>query len=187
MSGKEIMETGSGISRRGIYVTLTVVAALIAVFGYLSFEWLFCRFYVPPGLYGGGHRQIGAGTPRVGSILVEEGEKGIRREVLAEGRHFLNPIQYDVEIVPAVSIPLGNGRHRDRQSRPRTASGRDHRPRPRKQGRMARCARPRPLPAESRRGYQIEIADAVNIPVGYVGVVTSQTGRNRRRETSPSG
>lgn len=49
MSGKEIMETGSGISRRGIYVTLTVVAALIAVFGYLSFEWLFCRFYVPPG------------------------------------------------------------------------------------------------------------------------------------------
>lgn len=27
--------------------------------------------------------------------------------MLAEGRHFLNPIQYDVEIVPAVSIPLG--------------------------------------------------------------------------------
>ena len=49
MSGKEIMKTRSGISRRGIYVTLTIVAALIAVFGYLSFEWLFCRFYVPPG------------------------------------------------------------------------------------------------------------------------------------------
>lgn len=88
MSGKEIMETRSGISRRGIYVTLTIVAALIAVFGYLSFEWLFCRFYVPARLYGGGHRQIGAGTPRAGSILVEEGEKGIPARGAGRGKAF---------------------------------------------------------------------------------------------------
>lgn len=175
MSGKEIMETGSGISRRGIYVTLTVVAALIAVFGYLSFEWLFCRFYVPPGYMAVVTAKSGR-EPRVGSILVEEGEKGIRREVLAEGRHFLNPIQYDVEIVPAVSIPLGKVGIVTAKVGRELPPGEIIAPDRESKGVWRDVLGPG-LYRLNPEGYQIEIADAVNIPVGYVGVVTSQTGR----------
>ena len=174
MSGKEIMETGSGISRRGIYVTLTVVAALIAVFGYLSFEWLFCRFYVPPGYMAVVTAKSGR-EPRAGSILVEEGEKGIRREVLAEGRHFLNPIQYDVEIVPAVSIPLGKVGIVTAKVGRELPPGEIIAPDRESKGVWRDVLGPG-LYRLNPEGYQIEIADAVNIPVGYVGVVTSQTG-----------
>ncbi len=174
MSGKEIMETRSGISRRGIYVTLTIVAALIAVFGYLSFEWLFCRFYVPPGYMAVVTAKSGR-APRAGSILVEEGEKGIRREVLAEGRHFLNPIQYDVEIVPAVSIPLGKVGIVTAKVGRELPPGEIIAPDRESKGVWRDVLGPG-LYRLNPEGYQIEIADAVNIPVGYVGVVTSQTG-----------
>ena len=174
MSGKEIMETRSGISRRGIYVTLTIVAALIAVFGYLSFEWLFCRFYVPPGYMAVVTAKSGR-EPKAGSILVEEGEKGIRREVLAEGRHFLNPIQYDVEIVPAVSIPLGKVGIVTAKVGRELPPGEIIAPDRESKGVWRDVLGPG-LYRLNPEGYQIEIADAVNIPVGYVGVVTSQTG-----------
>lgn len=176
MSGKEIMETGSGISRRGIYVTLTVVAALIAVFGYLSFEWLFCPFLRSARLYGGGHRQIGAGTPGSVRFWSKRAKRGSRRKVLAEGRHFLNPIQYDVEIVPAVSIPLGKVGIVTAKVGRELPPGEIIAPDRESKGVWRDVLGPG-LYRLNPEGYQIEIADAVNIPVGYVGVVTSQTGR----------
>ena len=114
--------------------------------------------------------------PRVGSILVEEGEKGIRREVLAEGRHFLNPIQYDVEIVPAVSIPLGKVGIVTAKVGRELPPGEIIAPDRESKGVWRDVLGPG-LYRLNPEGYQIEIADAVNIPVGYVGVVTSQTGR----------
>ena len=175
MSGKEIREPRSGISRRGMYVTSAVVAALIAAFGYLSFEWLFCRFYVPPGYMAVVTAKSGR-EPKPGSILVEEGEKGIRREVLAEGRHFLNPIQYDVEIVPAVSIPLGKVGIVTAKVGRELPPGEIIAPDRDSKGVWRDVLGPG-LYRLNPEGYQIEIADAVNIPVGYVGVVTSQTGK----------
>ena len=42
-----------------------------------------------------------------GQILAKEGQKGIRERVLGEGRHFLNPILFEHEILPVTTIPAG--------------------------------------------------------------------------------
>ena len=87
-------------------VTAVAVLGFIALAVYLVYLWGFCRFYVPAGHMAVVTAKSGK-APAPGTILVERGEKGIWREVLPEGRHFLDPVQYDVKIVPAVSIPLG--------------------------------------------------------------------------------
>ena len=43
-----------------------------------------------------------------GQILAEKGEKGVLREVLGEGRHFLDPVNNEWKVVPATTIPLGS-------------------------------------------------------------------------------
>ena len=50
--------------------------------------------------------KVGASLPE-GRILADEGEKGVRREVLPPGRHRLNPYAYDVELAPATVIKPG--------------------------------------------------------------------------------
>ena len=81
------------------------IAALIII-AVGIYIWFFCRFYVPAGHMAVVTAKSGK-TPAEGTILVERGEKGIWKEVLAEGRHFLDPLYYDYKIVPAVEIPLG--------------------------------------------------------------------------------
>lgn len=161
-------------SRAGFAALLIgFVAAIFLLWG--AYSWLFCRFYVPPGQMAIVTSKIGK-NPAPGAILVGPGEKGIRHDVLAEGRHFLDPFCYEIKIVPAIEIPLGKvgvvtskiGRElppgeiitvdRDGKGVWRNVLG----------------------PGTYRlnpQGYQVDIFDAINIPVGYVGVVTSQTGK----------
>lgn len=139
-----------------------------------AYQWFFCRFYVAPGYMAIVTAKTGA-TPAGDHILVKRGEKGIWEEVLPEGRHFLDPIAYDWEIVPALTIPLGKigivtakvGRelpageiiaaNRDCKGIWRDVLG-------------PGTYRLNPL------GYNVRIDDAINIPIGYVGIVTAQTG-----------
>ena len=57
--------------------------------------------------------KIGIVTSKVGKKLMEdeflagEGEKGIWRKVLGPGKYRFNPYGYKIELVPAVSIPIG--------------------------------------------------------------------------------
>jgi len=155
---------------------LTAVIGLIFLLFLLygAYLWFFCRFYVPPM-----HMAIitaKTGTmPASGQILVERGEKGIWREVLPEGRHFLDPILYDVKLVPATSIPIGKvGIVTSKVGKPLPPGG-IIAPDKESQGVWRNVLGPG-THRLNPQGYQVDIADAINIPIGYVGVVTSQTG-----------
>ncbi|MDR3078398.1 MAG: hypothetical protein LBV15_06515, partial [Planctomycetota bacterium] len=62
--------------------------------------------YIPPGKVGVVTSLVGDNLPP-GEFLAEPGQKGTWRKVLGPGRYRLNPFGYAVEIVDAVSIPVG--------------------------------------------------------------------------------
>lgn len=159
------------------FMVFKAVAALLllAVLIYGGFQWLICRVYVPAGRMAVVTAKSGS-EPKSGSILVEKGEKGIWREVLAEGRHFLNPFYYDVKLVPAVSVPLGKVGIVTSKVGRELPPGEIIAPDRESKGVWRDVLGPG-LYRLNPEGYQVDIVDAVNIPIGYVGVVTSQTGK----------
>src|SRR5205809_167805 len=80
----------------------------IALAGLIAFLMLWNSFfsYVPPGK----HLLIIAkdGQPLTpGHVLAEKGQKGVRREVLGEGWHFILPVVYTTELEDNTVIPPG--------------------------------------------------------------------------------
>ncbi|MDA0577793.1 MAG: SPFH domain-containing protein [Verrucomicrobia bacterium] len=61
---------------------------------------------IPPGKVGLVTSKVGANLP-VGEFLAEPGQKGSWRRVLGPGRYRINPYGYQVDIVSAISIPVG--------------------------------------------------------------------------------
>ncbi len=61
---------------------------------------------IPTGKVGVVTAKVGAELPP-GEFLAEPGQKGIWRRVLGPGKHRLNPYGYQIDIVDAVSIPVG--------------------------------------------------------------------------------
>lgn len=153
-------------------ITGIVLVIALVVLGYL---WFFCRFYVPPQ-----HMAIvtakSGSTPKGSDILVERGEKGIWRDVLAEGRHFLDPVRYDVKIVPATVIPLGKVGIVTSKVGKELPAGEIIAPDHSYKGVWKDVLGPG-IYRLNPEGYTIEITDALNIPIGYAGVVTSQSGQ----------
>lgn len=156
-----------------IIVRVVLPLALIVLGGYGVWMWGFCRFYVPAGYMAIITSKQGDSLP-TGQILAQRGQKGIWAEPLAEGRHFLNPIQYDWEIVRAIHVPAGKiGVVTSKVGQDLPAGefiAEDH-----QKGIWRRVLGPgmyRLNPA----GYQVDIIDAVSIPIGYVGVLTSLSG-----------
>ncbi len=71
------------------------------------YDWqIVDALYIPPGKVGVVTSLVGDNLPP-GEFLAEPGQKGTWRTVLGPGRYRLNPIGYSVEIIDAVSIPLG--------------------------------------------------------------------------------
>ncbi|OQA85215.1 MAG: SPFH domain / Band 7 family protein [Lentisphaerae bacterium ADurb.Bin242] len=148
---------------------------VLCVAAYGIYLWFFCRFYVAPGCMAIVTAKSGD-DPKAGELLVERGEKGIWKEVLPEGRYFLDPVMYDVDIVPAVTIPIGKvGIVTSKIGKP-LPSGEIIAPDKSYQGVWRDVLGPGTYRLNPQ-GYRVDIADAINIPIGYVGVVTSQTGK----------
>ena len=155
-----------------VSVLLLIVPALLLAAG--IYYWCFCRFYVPPE-----HMAIitakSGRTPAPGTLLVEKGERGIWREVLPEGRYFLDPVMHDIKIVPAINIPIGKvGVVTAKVGKP-LAPGEIIAPDKTHQGVWRNVLTPG-VHRLNPEGYKVDIVDAINIPIGYVGVVTAQTG-----------
>ena len=149
------------------------VAAAVAVFGF-GFLWFCCRVYVPEGQMAIVTAKTGRPLPP-GRILAEPGEKGVQRVPLAEGRHFLNPINNDWRIVPTMTIPAGSVGVVTSKTGKELAAGEILAPDDDSKGVWRRVLGPGTYRLNPE-GYDIKVVSAINIPIGYVGVVTSLTG-----------
>ncbi len=73
----------------------------------LFYDWeIVDAQFIPPGKIGVVTSLVGENLPP-GEFLAEPGQKGTWRTVLGPGRYRLNPIGYSLEIIDAVSIPVG--------------------------------------------------------------------------------
>ena len=81
-------------------------AVLFLLVLYGLWLWVFCRFYVPPDCMAVIISKTGKTLPE-GQILAEKGEKGVLKDVLGEGRYFLNPIIYEWVLKPVIEIDIG--------------------------------------------------------------------------------
>ena len=152
---------------------LAIVAAAAIGFPWFVWQWGFCRFYVGPDQMAVITAKTGAELPP-GQILARKGQRGIQEDVLGEGRHFLNPWLYDWKIVPVVSIPPGKvGVVTSKVGDPLPEG--EFLAEPGQKGIWRNVLGPgkyRMNPV----GYQIDVVDAISIPIGYDGVVTSLSG-----------
>ncbi|CAK0752659.1 Band 7 domain-containing protein [Gammaproteobacteria bacterium] len=71
------------------------------------YEWqLFPVMIIEPGKVGIVTAMVGSDLP-TGEFLANEGQKGIQRRVLGPGKYRLNPYGYRIEVINALSIPVG--------------------------------------------------------------------------------
>lgn len=156
-------------------VPVILVPVLALLFFGTFFVWTFCRIQVPAGYMAIVTAKVGKPLP-TGQILAGPGEKGVQRDPLPEGRHFLDPINYAWHIVPVVSIPVGKVGVVTSKGGKELPDGQI----------LASDASFKGVwkdvfgPGTYRlnpEGYEVTQLDAINIPIGYVGIVTSQTGK----------
>lgn len=161
---------GSGRWKRlalvGGVLTILVIVGVVVL-------WTTFFKYVPPGK----HLVLIAknGDPLdPGEVLAKEGQKGIRREVMGEGFHFVMPIVYTCEIEENTIIPPGKiGIVTARGGRP-PADGRVLAEEG-EQGIQRRVLTPGAYRLNAH-GYDVEIVPATEIKSGFVGVVRRLLG-----------
>ncbi|VGO21079.1 SPFH domain-containing protein [Pontiella sulfatireligans] len=154
---------------------ISAVVTIVIILGALQFMWLwgFCRFYVGPNKMAIITAKNGKAL-EPGQILARDGQKGIREETLAEGRHFLNPIFYEREIVAAILIDPGKVGVVTSKVGAKLPEGEFIAERGQK-GIWRSVLGPGKY-RMNPYGYNVEIVDAISIPIGYDGVVTSLAG-----------
>ena len=140
-----------------------------------GFVWCCCRVYVPAGMMAIVTAKTGDPLP-AGAILAEAGQKGVQREPLAEGRHFLNPVNNDWRIVPLTTIPAGSIGLVTSKTGRELPSGEILAPDRDSKGVWKDVLGPGSYRLNPE-GYDVRVLNAINIPIGYVGVVTSQAGK----------
>lgn len=155
------------------------IFALILVIVAVYFVWLwgFCRFYVPPGYMAIITAKEGANM-KPGQILAKDGEKGVREEALTEGRHFLNPIFYEWKILPAIHIPAGKVGVVTSKVGSDLPAG-EFLAAEGQKGIWRKILGPG-IYRLNPVGYKVDIIDAKSIPIGYVGVLTSLSGKESK-------
>jgi len=148
-------------------------AVLLVILVVIFWEWGFCRFYVGPNEMA--IITAKSGDPlESGQILARDGQKGIRGEALGEGRHFLNPVFYDREIIDAVIIEPGKVGIVTSKVGGKLPEGEFIAERGQK-GIWRSVLGPGKY-RMNPYGYNVEIVDAISIPIGYAGVITSLSG-----------
>lgn len=156
------------------YAAMIVPVLIAGVMGF-GFVWACCRVYVPEGCMAIVTAKTGKPLPP-GAILAEPGEKGVQRLPLAEGRHFLNPINNDWRIVKAQSVKVGQVAVVTSKTGKEIAPGEILAADKLSKGVWKDVLGPGTYRLNPE-GYDVQTLDAISIPIGYVGVVTSQSGK----------
>jgi len=152
---------------------LIPVALLAALYG--VWMWFFCRIHVPAGYMAIVTAKVGEKLS-AGQILAERHQQGVWSDPLPEGRYFLNPINYSWRIVKVLMIPVGKVAVVTSKVGKELPAGEILTADRLGKGVWKDVLGPgvyRLNPA----GYDATLLDAINIPIGYVGIVTSQTGK----------
>ena len=157
------------------FTDILLGAALGLAIFVVGFVWCCCRVYVPAGMMAIVTAKTGDPLP-AGAILAEAGQKGVQREPLAEGRHFLNPVNNDWRIVPLTTIPAGSIGLVTSKTGRELPSGEILAPDRDSKGVWKDVLGPGSYRLNPE-GYDVRVLNAINIPIGYVGVVTSQAGK----------
>ncbi len=152
-------------------IIAVVGIVLICVF---VWEWGFCRIYVGPDQMAVITTKVGDALPP-GEILAKPGQMGIQEEVLGEGRHFRNPYEYDRVIMPVTTIPPGKIGVVSAKVGSELPQG-EFLANESQKGIWRRVLGPGTYRLNPY-GYEITIEDAIVIPIGYVGIITSLSGR----------
>ena len=155
--------------------SVILIPVLFIAFLAFSVVWFFCRIPVPAGSMAIVTAKIGKTLPP-GQILAAPGEKGVQRDPLPEGRHFLDPVNYSWRIVPVVSIPVGKVGVVTSKVGAELPPGEILAADTASKGVWKDVLGPGTYRLNPE-GYEVTQLDAVNIPIGYVGIVTSQTGK----------
>ena len=98
------------MSRTKIILT-GLLSLLILLWGtWMLFKWTMMRVYVAPDEALVVINKFGNSLPADRVVVPREDNsfKGVQEEVKGPGRYFLNPIEYDMKIVPLVEIPAGS-------------------------------------------------------------------------------
>ena len=152
---------------------LVLTSCIILLLAEGIWQWGFCRFYVGP-------NEMAIITAKTGDplepgqILARKGQKGIQEETLGEGRHFLNPVFNEWEIVDVTLVQPGKVAIVTSKVGTKLAEGEFIAERGRK-GIWHSVLGPGKY-RMNPYGYNIEIVDAISIPIGYAGVITSLSG-----------
>ncbi|RMF70920.1 MAG: hypothetical protein D6744_18740, partial [Planctomycetota bacterium] len=181
--------------------TISTIAGglLILIAATTAVVWRTCSVYVGPDEQAVIIKKTGAPL-EPGQTIAKPGQKGIQHDTLGPGWHFINPVTTEVDIVPLLEVPAGN------PSTWRTVydSGKPDYAVPTLEGDWPMvgvvtsfAGKPSPSDAEvvekgyqglqrevltpgvyrlNPRAYKVELKPAVVVPVGCVGVVTSQIG-----------
>jgi len=159
----------------GKFSSALVAAGVLLALGVFAFVWTCCRVYVGPGEMAIVTSKTGDELPP-GAILAEPGQKGVQRIPLGEGRHFLDPVTHDWRIVSAITIPAGSVGVVTSKNGRELAPGEILAPDRDSKGVWKDVLGPGRYRLNPE-GYDVKVMSAINIPIGYVGVVTSQTGK----------
>src|SRR4051812_25006645 len=154
---------------------------LLVAISCVALTWNAFFTYVSPGY----HMVITAndGQPLTpGHVLAEAGQKGIQREVLGEGWHFVLPIVYATEMEKNTDIPPGKvGIVTALGGKPlppgRLLAENTKNPQDEEQG-IQRQVLPPGSYRVNLRGYRVELVDAIEIKSGFVGVQRRLLGKD---------
>lgn len=155
---------------------LVKLISTLILFAFLAgfiWVWGFERFYVEPGYMAVITAKTGQPL-EPGQILARDDQKGIRARVLAEGRHFYNPITYDHEILPMTIIPPGKVGIVTSKVGEELPEG-EFLANEGQKGIWRKVLGPGKYRLNPY-GYTIDIVDAISVPIGYAGVITSLSG-----------
>lgn len=172
----------SGGLEKIVGVPAMLVVALVLISG---FVWFFCR--IEPGRDRIAILIRKSGEPlSTGQIISSKpGQKGIQEKVLPEGRYFRNPYTWGWIYRSVTDIPAGKMGVQTRLFGDSVPSGQVLAG-PGQKGIVPEILAPGKYRINPF-AYSVRIMDAITIPPGHVGVLTSLTGSDPVRDNLPAG